>query len=70
MWTRKDSGVSLRKEYSAMVCQWDVVCFGPLSRSEKTEACLAILRGFIDRLAILSARAPSPTFRFYATWWR
>jgi hypothetical protein len=51
--------MSFHKDYFTMVGQWDDICSLSLSTPEKTDACLAILRDFIDRLALLSARAPN-----------
>jgi hypothetical protein len=51
--------------HGELLDQWEDIFSSPLSQSEKTDACLAVLRDFVDRLAILSVRAPYRNCRFY-----
>ena len=53
-------------EYWKMVENWRSVIAEPLSDDEKQNACLAILRDYVGRMALSHCRKPNPTLRFWA----
>jgi hypothetical protein len=58
--------MSLHADYFRMVAEWKEICSSDLSASEKSDGCLKIFSSLIGHLALLSARVPNPTLRFYA----
>jgi hypothetical protein len=58
-----------RYDYRGLVDRWSAVCDSDQPEAEKFGACRALLREFIDELALLAFRAPHPALRFYAYMW-
>jgi hypothetical protein len=58
--------MTLSSDYWDMVKAWRAIIAEPLSDKEKTEACLAILRSYVNHLALVRSRQSNPPLRFYA----
>jgi hypothetical protein len=57
-------GIQL-KDYFRMVDEWQAILQQPLAAQEKQDACLAVLRRYINRIALSHARHVKPALRFY-----
>jgi hypothetical protein len=53
-------------DYWRMVGEWNAIVAQPLSDEAKEEACLAVLRIYIDVMARRRIGQPNPALRFYA----
>ena len=56
----------MSKDYWQMVASWEAVIAQSLPDQAKQEACLALLRDYVDRKALARVRQPNPALRFYA----
>jgi hypothetical protein len=56
----------MSKDYWQMVGAWEAIIAQSLPDQAKQEACLAVLRDYVDRKAFARVRQPNPALRFYA----
>jgi hypothetical protein len=56
----------MSKDYWQMVDAWEAIIAQALPDQAKQEACLAVLRDYVDRKAFARVGQPNPALRFYA----
>lgn len=54
-----------RDKYWRMNVAWRAIFALPLSAEERQALCLEVLRAYIGRMALLSAKSPNPSLRFF-----
>jgi hypothetical protein len=55
-----------RSGYWQMVAEWRAIFDRPISDEDKREACLSVLRGYVNRKALARFRQHNASLRFYA----